>query len=150
MSKKCPRCRKEGKARPHVYVSSPESSLIPVAFGKSPCYPSASGLCTGLLQMMHSCHSSAQFSPVAQSCLTLGEPMDCMQHTRLPVHHQLWSLFKLTSIESVMPSSHLILCRPLLTLPSILPSIKWPKYWSFSFSISASNEYSGMISFEID
>src|SRR5574339_649280 len=65
------------------------------------------------------------------------------------------------SIESVMPSSHLILCRPLLLLPSILPStrvfsnesalrIRWPKYWSFSFSISPSNEYSGLISFRID
>ena len=67
----------------------------------------------------------------------------------------------LTSIESVMPSSHLILCRPLLLLPSILPSIRvfskesvlrirWPKFWSFSFSISPSNEYSGLISFRMD
>ena len=65
------------------------------------------------------------------------------------------------SIESVMPSSHLILCRPLLLLPSIFPSIKifsnesvlrfrWPEYWSFSFSISPSNEYSGLISFKMD
>ena len=71
------------------------------------------------------------------------------------------SLFKLMSIASVMPSSHLILCRPLLLLPSIFPSIRvfsdesvlrmrWPKYWSFSFSISPSNEYSGLISFRID
>ena len=70
-----------------------------------------------------------------------------------------WSLLKLTSIESVMPSKHLILCHPLLLLPSIFPSIrvfpsesalciKWPKYWSFS--ISPSNEYSGLISFRID
>ena len=64
-------------------------------------------------------------------------------------------LLKLTSIESVMPSNHLILCRPLLLLPSIFPSvrvlcIKWPKYWSFSFSISPSNEYSGLISFRMD
>ena len=66
-----------------------------------------------------------------------------------------WSLLKLVSIESVMPSNHLILCRPLLLLPSVLPSIRvfsnesllcirWPKYWSFSFSISPSNEYSGL------
>ena len=66
-----------------------------------------------------------------------------------------------TSIESVMPSSHLILCRPLLLLPSILPSIRifsnestlhmrWPKYWSFSFSISPSKEHSGLISFRMD
>ena len=68
---------------------------------------------------------------------------------------------KLTSIESVMPSSHLILCRPLLLLPSIFPStrvfsnesvlrIRWPKYWSLSFSINLSNEYSGLISFRMD
>jgi len=72
-----------------------------------------------------------------------------------------WSLLKLMSIESVMASNHLILCHPLLLLPSILPSIRvfssesallirWPKYWSFSFSISPSNEYSGLISFRRD
>ena len=71
------------------------------------------------------------------------------------------SLLKLMSIESVMPSNHLILCHPLLLLPSIFPSIRvfsnepalcirWPWYWSFSFSISPSNEYSGLISFRID
>ena len=72
-----------------------------------------------------------------------------------------WSLLKLMSIESVMPSNHLVLCRPLLLLTSIFPSIRvfssesvlhirWPKYWSFSFSISPFNEYSGLISFRID
>ena len=72
-----------------------------------------------------------------------------------------WSLLKLISIESVMPSNHLILCRPLLLLPSIFHSIRvfshksalcirWPKYWSFTFNISLSNEYSGLISFRID
>ena len=72
-----------------------------------------------------------------------------------------WSLLKLMSIESVMPSNHLILCHPLLLLPSVFPSIKvfsnesvlpnrWPKYWSFSFSISPSNEYSGLIYFRMD
>ena len=71
------------------------------------------------------------------------------------------SSLKLTSVESKMPSNHLILCRPLLLLPSIFPSIRvfsnesalhirWSKYWSFSFSISPSNEYSGLISFRID
>ena len=71
------------------------------------------------------------------------------------------SLFKLMSIESVMPSIHLVFCHPLLLLPSIFPSIRvfsnesalhisWPKYWSFSFSISPSSEYSGLISFRID
>ena len=77
------------------------------------------------------------------------------------VLHQLLELAQLMSIESVMPFNHLILCHPLLLLPSILPSIRvfsnesvlpirWPKYWSFSFSISPSNEYSGLISFWID
>ena len=72
-----------------------------------------------------------------------------------------WSLLKLMSIESVVPSKHFILCRPLLLPPSVFPSIRvfsnelplqisWPKYWSFSFSISPSNEYSGLISFRID
>ena len=71
-----------------------------------------------------------------------------------------WSLLKLMSIELSMPSNHLILCHALLLLPSLLPSIKvfsnesalhirWPRYWSFSFSISPSNEYSGLISFRI-
>ena len=72
-----------------------------------------------------------------------------------------WSLHKLLFIESVMPSNHLILCRPILFLPSIIPSIRvfssdlvlhirWPKCWSFSFSITPSNEYSGLISFRMD
>ena len=79
----------------------------------------------------------------------------------LPVHHQLPELLKLMPIESVMPSSHLILCHPLLLLPPILPSIRvfsnestlhmrWPKYWSFSFSINPSNEHPGLISFRRD
>ena len=78
----------------------------------------------------------------------------------LPVHHQLPE-FTQTSIESVMPSSHLILCRPLLLLSPVFPSIRvfsnesalfirWPKYWSFSFSIRPSNEYPGLISFRMD
>ena len=72
-----------------------------------------------------------------------------------------WNLLKLMSIESVTPSNHLILCRPLLLLPSIFPSIRvfstesvlhirWPKYWHFSFSISPSSEYSGMIAFRME
>ena len=100
-----------------------------------------------------------QFSSVAQSCPTLCDPMVCST-TGLPVHHQLQSLLKLMSIESVMPSNHLILCCPLLS-PSIFPSIRvfsvesvlhirQPKCWSFSFSISPSNEYSGLISFRMD
>ena len=79
----------------------------------------------------------------------------------LPVHHQLWSSHRLMSIKSVMPSSHHILCHPLLLLPPIPPSIRvfssestlhmrWPKYWSFSFSIIPSKEHPGLISFRID
>ena len=97
---------------------------------------------------------SVQFSSVAQSCPTLCEPMN-RSTPGFP------STLKPMSIESVMPSNHLILCRPLLLLPSIFPSIRvfskesalrirWPKYWSFSFSISPSSEYSELISFRID
>ena len=104
--------------------------------------------------------SKHQFSSVAQSCLTLCDPMDCSTPA-FPVHHQLPELLKLMSIELVMPTKHLILCRPLLLPPSIFPSIRvfsnesdlcirWPKYCSFSFSISPSNVYSGLISFRID
>ena len=107
---------------------------------------------------MHS--ASVQFSSVAQSCLTLCDPMNCSM-PGLPVHHQLLGLPKPMSIESVMPSSHLILCRPLLFLPSIFPSIRvfssesavcmsCSKYWSFSFNISPSNEHPGLISFRMD
>ena len=101
-----------------------------------------------------------QFSSVAQSCPTLCDPMDCST-PGLPVYHQFPEMLKLMSIESVMPSNHLILCCPLLLLPSIFPSvmvfssesvvcIRWPEYWSFNFSISPSNEYSGLISFRMD
>ena len=86
------------------------------------------------------------------------------QHTRPPCPSPTpnsWSPPKPMSIKSVMPSSHLILCRPLLLLPPILPSIRvfpnesalcirWPKYWSFSFNISPSNEHPGLISFRMD
>ena len=100
------------------------------------------------------------FSSVAQSHLTLCDPMDCSTPGFLSITSS-WSLLKLMSIELMMPSDHLILCRPLLLLPSIFPSImvfsnksvlhiRWPKYWSFSFSISPSNEYSGLISFRFD
>ena len=106
-------------------------------------------------------HSSGndQFSSVAQSCPTLCNPMDCSM-PGLPFTNSRSSL-RLTSIKSVMPSSHLILCGPLLLLPSVFPSsrvlsnesalrIRWPTYWSFSFSISPSNKYSGLISFRMD
>ena len=94
------------------------------------------------------------------SCVRLYDPTDCSM-PGFPILHYLQSLLRLMSIESVMPSNHLILCRPPLLLPSIFPStrvfsnesalhIRWPKYWSFSFSIGPSNEYSGLISFRID
>ena len=109
---------------------------------------------------MRTWKTSVQFSTVAQPCPALCDPMD-YSTPGLPVHHQLRSLPKLMSIESVMPSSHLILCRSLLLLPSIFLSIRvfsnesalptrWPKYWSFSFNISPSNEYSALIPFRID
>ena len=99
------------------------------------------------------------FSSVAQSCPTLCDPTDCST-PGLPVHPSFWSLLKLMSIELVMPSNHLSLCHPLLLPPSIFRSIKvflnesvlctrWPKYWSFSYSIYPSNEYSGLFSFRM-
>ena len=101
---------------------------------------------------------SVQFSSVAQSCPTFWDPMDCPRQASLSITISQ-SLLKLMSIASVMPSNHLILCCPFLLPPSIFPSvrvfsyetvlcIRWPKYWSFS--ISPSNEYSGLISFRID
>ena len=89
-----------------------------------------------------------------------GTPWKAAHQTSLPITNSQ-SLLKLVSIESVISSNHLILCHPLLLLSSFFPSIrlfsnesvlriKWPKYWSFSFSISPSNEYSGLISFRMD
>ena len=97
---------------------------------------------------------------ITKSCLTLCDPMDCS--TQAPLSSTISrSLLKLVSVESGTPSNHLILCRPLLLLSSIFPSIRvfsnesapcirWPEYWSFSFSISPYSEYSGLISFRID
>ena len=111
---------------------------------------------------IHCCYIILQFSSVAQSCPTLWDPMN-RSTPSLPVHHQLNSRSspKLMSIESVMPSSHHSLCNPLLYLPLIPPSIRvfsnestrrvrWPKYWSFSFIISPSNEHPGLVSFRMD
>ena len=115
-------------------------------------------------------------SEVTQSCPTLSDPMDCslpgssihgifqarvLEWGAIASIANSWILLKLMSIESGMPSNHLIFCRPLLFLPSIFPSNKvfsdesvihigWPKYWNFSFSISSSNEYSGLTSFRMD
>ena len=104
--------------------------------------------------------SSVQFSSVAQSCPTLCNPINCSMKASPSITNS-WSLFKLMSIDSVMPSSHLILCCPLLLLPPIPSSLRvfsnestlhmrWPKYWSFSFSISPSNEHPGLISIRMD
>ena len=104
--------------------------------------------------------SSVQFS---RSVMSDSLKPHGRQHTRPPSPSitNYWSLLKLMSIELVMPSNHLILCHPLFFLASIFPSmrafsnesalhIRWPKYWSFNFSISPSNEYSGLISFRMD
>ena len=99
------------------------------------------------------------FSSVIQLCPTLCNPMDWTHQASLSITN-FRSLPKLMSIESVMPSSHLILCRPLLRLPSIFPSIRvfsnesalcisWPEFWSFSFNISPSNEHPGLKSFRM-
>ena len=106
---------------------------------------------------MTSCH---QFSSVAQSCPIFATPWTAALQASLSMTNSR-SLLKLMSIDSVIPFSHLILCRRLLLLPSIFPSItvfssesvlrfRWPKYWSFSFSISPSNDYLGLISFGMD
>ena len=97
---------------------------------------------------------------VAQLCPTLCNPMDCSM-PGFPVLHHPPELAQTQVVELVMPSNHLILCHPLLLLPSVFSSIRvfsnelalcirWPKYWSSSFSISPSNEYPGLISFKID
>ena len=106
---------------------------------------------------MYSVFSSLQ----SLSCVQLfATPWTAARQASLSITSS-WSPPKLMSIESVMPSNHLILCRPLFLLPSILPSIRvffsesvllirWPKYWSFSFNISPSNEHPGLISFRMD
>ena len=104
--------------------------------------------------------STDQFSSVTQSGPILCDPWTVGCQASMSIMNSL-SLLKLMSTESVMPSNHLILCCPLLLPPSIFPSIRifskesvlcirWPKYWSFSFNISLSNEYSGLISFRMD
>ena len=117
-------------------------------------------LCEFLLYSKVTQFSSVQFSSVAQSCPALCDPMDCST-PGLPAITNSRRPPKPMSIQLMMPSNHLILCCPLLLLPSIFPSIRvfsnesilrirWPKYWSFSFNISPSNEYPGLISFRMD
>ena len=106
------------------------------------------------------CYGYVQFSSVTHSCLTLCNPMDSST-PGFSVLHQLMDLAQTHVIESVMPSNHLILCHPLLLLPSIFPSnrvfsnesvlhISWLKYCRFYLNIGPSNEYSGLISFRMD
>ena len=106
------------------------------------------------------CWILIQFSSVAQSCPTLATPWTAACQASLSITNS-WSSLKLTSVESVMPFSHLLLCHPLLLLPPVPPSIRifsnestlrmrWPKYWSFSFSIIPSKEHLGLISFKMD
>ena len=100
-----------------------------------------------------------QFSSVAQPCPTVCDPTT-RSTSGIAVHHQLPEFTKPMSIESMMPSNHLILCRSLLLLPSIFPSIRvfsnesalirWPEYWSFILNISPSSEHPGLISFRMD
>ena len=103
---------------------------------------------------------SHQFSSITQLYRTLVTPWTAVCQASLSITNSQ-SLLKLMSIKSVMPSNHLILCCPLPLLPSFFPSIrifsdesvlciKWPKYWSFSFSISPSNQHPGLISFRMD
>ena len=103
---------------------------------------------------------SVQFNSVAQSCPIFATPWTAAYQASLSITNYQ-RLLKLMSIESVRPINHLILCRPRLLPPSIFPSIRvfsnesglpirWPKFWSFSFNISPSNEYSGLISFRMD
>ena len=89
---------------------------------------------------------SVQFSSVTQSCLTLCNPMNRSTSGLLSITNSQ-NPHKPMYIKSVMPSNHLILCHPLLLLPRIPLCIRWPKYWSFSFSISPSNEHPRLISF---
>ena len=97
----------------------------------------------------------------SHSILSFCDPWTAVVQASLPILHHLPELLKLISTESVMPSNHLVLCHPLLLLPLIFPSIsvffnesalciRWPKYWSISFSICPSSEYSGLIFFRID
>ena len=128
----------------------------------SPCYPSPDCL-PSPCYLLGPMSGPARTQSVQCSCSVMSDsvtPWTAAHQDSLSMTNSR-SLLKLISIESVMPFNHLILCHPLLHPPSIFPSIRvfsnesvlcirWPKYWSFSFSISPSNEYSGLISFRID
>ena len=168
----CQACMSMGFSRQEYWSGLPFPSPgdLPDQGFKPPSHVS----CIGRRVLYHQCHLGSpsliavynilQFNicccSVLKSYPTLCNPMDCSTPYS-SVLHISWRLLKLMSIESVMPSSHFILCCDLVLLPSIFPSIKvfsnvsvlrirWPKYWSFSFSISPSNENSGLISFRTD
>ena len=145
---------------------TPLDSMLPVILKltsqSSPAFHPRS-LFTSL--SLHSSHSQSrasrthQFNSVTQLCLTLCSPMDCSM-PGFPIHHQLPELAQTHGHRVSDAINHLILCHPLFLLPSIFPSIRvfsnesilhirWPKYWSFSFSLSPSNEYLGLILFRI-
>ena len=124
------------------------------------CFQTGKGVHEGCILSPCLFNLYAGFSSVAQSCLTLYLPMTAAHQASWSITHSR-SLLKLMCIKSVMPSNYLILCHPLFILPSIFPNtrvfsnestlrIRWPKYWSSSFSISPSNENSGLTSFRID
>ena len=132
----------EGSAKGHVAEEAvrregtePHSAFSLSSFLSSGCLAQTAGRDPG-----GTCCCS-----VAKSCLTVCDPMNCSTPGS-PSFTISWSSLKLMSIESVMPSNYLILCSPLLLLSSLFPSIRWPKYWSFSFSISPPSEYAGLIS----
>ena len=156
-----------GKFKNQITILQPLTSKL-VELGLSSCSFTLLTSCVVLaVYLPHSqalvplTSSKIQVSSVQSlNCVQLCDPMN-RSMPGLPAHHQLPGLFKLTSIELMMPSNHLILCRPLLLLPPIPPSIRvfskestlrirWPKYWSFSFSISPSNDHLGLISFRMD
>ena len=139
----------KGQGLCHVLKKSPDFSVSSYFSGSTVC-----GLWAAFNPQIIVCKPIC-CCLIAKSCPTLCDSLG------FPVLHYLPELLKLMSIESVMPSNHLILCHPLLLLPSIFPNIRvfsnesalrirWPNYWSFSFSISPSNEYSGPISFRMD
>ena len=144
-----------------VYLLPPSSAATKTKSRDFPGGPvvktPASGMGSSLVRELRS--HMLQFSSVARSYLTLCDPKAACQAS-LSINNSR-RLLKLMPIKSVMPSNHLILCNPLLLPPSIFPSIRvfsnelllpirWLKYWCFSFSISLSNEYSGLISFTMD
>ena len=144
-------------AIPYSRGSSPsrDQTLLHLQHWQVDCLPLVPPGKAGCCNMHYLKKNSTQFSSVAQFWLRVTPGTVACQASLSITNSQ--SLLKLMSIESVKPSSHLILCYPLLLLPSIFPSIRvfsnesvhirWPKYWSFRFSISPSNEYSGLISF---